>query len=198
MTLGISNLVQIYPVISNISPYLSTLDLYHLALANSELYQVLLSDKRTFANLTKNSICLNRGQPLLHKQYRKPIIYCDLLAWPCDRCPINICSVCEFRHSYDIDRNSADPHYSPGSYELEHVICYCSSCDSVLDPIIRDEWCFCDRRTMHICKPCSRRQGRREAGYNNSRTSIYEPHPNQKALHDHQHTRVVSHVRSLA
>lgn len=59
-----SNLLSIlsqYSILTTTAQYLSTLDLFHLGLANSELHGIILQSTPLFNNLKLTALCDGRG-----------------------------------------------------------------------------------------------------------------------------------------
>ena len=109
-----------YPILSTLSSYLSTVDLFNLVLGNRTLHSYILASRTTFNALCRDSLCDGRGLTkrqdfaglyrlgyLIHSlNFRKKIFQdepiearlyatkCDEAgALPCRKCDINICEV---------------------------------------------------------------------------------------------------------
>lgn len=110
-----------YPILTCLSSWLSTLDLYHLSLASKHFYTHILANKSVFDRLKRTALCDGRGLkqrqnfegPFELKDRRyvrgdrrrvwsdEPIEVqlwarkCDEAgALPCRRCGINVCEEC--------------------------------------------------------------------------------------------------------
>jgi hypothetical protein len=117
------DIISQYPVLCELSPFLSTLDLFHLALTNKASYGYILSSEAVFNILKRDALCNGTGlvkrqdQVGLYDLGRRfyfwgserriwqddPIevrLYgtrCDEAgALPCIKCNINICEVNAF------------------------------------------------------------------------------------------------------
>lgn len=117
---SLTTLVSQYPILCNLASFLSTLDLFHLALTNTTHYAHILASRPVFAALRRDALCDGSGlrkrqdfvgsYSLEHRKYQwghqrkiwqdEPIevrLYgtrCDATgALPCRKCGINVCEV---------------------------------------------------------------------------------------------------------
>lgn len=117
----VSDLISQYPILQVLSEYLSTLDLFHLALTDRSHYDYILSSKNIFNTLRRSCLCDGHGladrqnfvglYSLDRRSYNwglaRRVIWqddpievrlygtkCDdSEALPCIKCGINICEV---------------------------------------------------------------------------------------------------------
>jgi hypothetical protein len=117
---NLCDIISQYPVLGELSSFLSALDLFHLALTNKINHNYILSSKRIFDVLKRDAICdgtglskrqdqvglynigihhyawgserrIWRDEPIEVRLYR---IKCDEAgSLPCIKCNINVCEV---------------------------------------------------------------------------------------------------------
>ncbi|KAI8285535.1 hypothetical protein K4K60_001143 [Colletotrichum sp. SAR11_57] len=204
---SLSNLISSYPILSSLTEYVSTLDLFHLVLTNRSNHASILGSSVIFDRLKRSCLCDGRG--LARRQnftgshrihywklklrqepridFDEPIevrlfnLKCDETgALPCVRCGINICEECR-----DYPRWPNRSIYSFGRPHLNepcqsyNVMCLCPPCDEKQEQEVKG------------------REFDREAGrYYNEHTEFEggwaeddSDEPITKLLHDHQHDR---------
>ncbi|KAI8229734.1 hypothetical protein K4K55_006932 [Colletotrichum sp. SAR 10_96] len=118
---SLANLISSYPILSSLTQYVSTLDLYHVALTSRSNHASILGSPVIFDRLKRSCLCDGRGLArrqnftgphrihywklkLKHEpriDFDEPIevrlfnLKCDETgALPCVRCGINICEEC--------------------------------------------------------------------------------------------------------
>ncbi|KAF4811056.1 hypothetical protein CGCSCA5_v010168 [Colletotrichum siamense] len=165
---SLSNLISSYPVLSSLTEYVSTLDLFHLALTNRSNHASILGSPVIFNRLKRSCLCDGRGLArrqnftgphrihywkLKLKQepridFDEPIevrlfnLKCDETgALPCVRCGINICEECR-----DYPRWPNRSIYSFGRPHLNepcqsyNVMCLCPPCDEKQEKEIKGKF----------------------------------------------------------
>ncbi|KAF9873035.1 hypothetical protein CkaCkLH20_09545 [Colletotrichum karsti] len=158
ITPNLSNLISSYPILSTLAEYVSTLDLFHLALTNHSNHASILGSNPIFDRLKLSCLCDSRGlstrqtftgpyriryrrqklrqEPAItHDEPVEVRLYnlkCDEAgALPCVRCGINVCEECR-----DYPRWPTRSVYSFGRPHLNepcqsaNVMCLCGSCDA--------------------------------------------------------------------
>ena len=123
---SLTALISRYPTLEKLSSFLSTVDLFNLAITNRTHYSCILLSRNTFDILRRDCLCDGSGLAKrqnfvgLYSLERRPYIYgdrrkiwqdepieirlygtkCDnARALPCRRCSINVCEVSLKRHS---------------------------------------------------------------------------------------------------
>jgi len=158
---SLTTLVSRHPILHALASFLSTVDLFHLALANRTHYSHILASRATFDTLRCDCLCDGRGlakrQQFLGKyslerrsyvwgKERKiwqdePIevgLYntkCDEVgALPCRKCGINICEECRYyqREPSRYRFNGRRPHLN-ASLQICNVMCLCADCDAKVE-----------------------------------------------------------------
>ncbi|KAJ8067396.1 hypothetical protein OCU04_004747 [Sclerotinia nivalis] len=150
-------------ILTETARYLSILDLFHLALTNSNFHGIVLHSSAVFKRLKSIASCDGRGliarqnfkglyalrpedsdwgnggkKPLYDEELEVRVwnLKCDAVyALPCLSCGINICEECRYS-----PRVRDTPHYR--SYPRPHinpafmcynVLCYCDACDENIE-----------------------------------------------------------------
>ncbi|KAH7355396.1 hypothetical protein BKA65DRAFT_498330 [Rhexocercosporidium sp. MPI-PUGE-AT-0058] len=161
-----SNLVPLlsqYAILTRTAEYLSTLDLFHLALANSDFYAIILQSAHVFNRLKRTALCDGTG--LKERQEFRGIyafnsdddcrggatgrrlhydeelevrvwnLKCDATnALPCRDCGINVCEECRFVPRVRDSTYSACRRPHNNEYmDSSNVICYCPACDEKVE-----------------------------------------------------------------
>ncbi|CZR69082.1 uncharacterized protein PAC_18983 [Phialocephala subalpina] len=160
-----SNLLSLlsqYTLLTGTAKYLSTLDIFHLALANSECYGIILQSAPVFNRLKLTALCDGTGLTA-RQEFRGPYalgpkdftwgrtgrrphydeelevrvwnLKCDAAnALPCLSCGINVCEECRYvPRVRDTKRGShRRPHNEPTASSY-NVICYCTACDESVE-----------------------------------------------------------------
>ncbi|KAJ4258068.1 hypothetical protein NW762_008208 [Fusarium torreyae] len=158
---GLEDLISSYSILSTLTPWLSTLDLYHLARTNRSFYSFVYSSPKIFSSLSRHCLCDGRGLATrqnfgspYHKnrmsgrwdinphftgdeeiEVRLYNTKCDEAgALPCIKCGINICEECRCypRAAPPNAYPNRRPHLR-GSFELDNVMCLCDKCDDVAE-----------------------------------------------------------------
>ncbi|PVH75927.1 hypothetical protein DL98DRAFT_518383 [Cadophora sp. DSE1049] len=175
------SLVSQYELLVHTAKYLSTLDLFRLALTKSEFYGLILQSSAIFNRLKLSAICDGTGlRARQHverlyalrpedsswgKDGRKSrydgeievrvwILKCDAgNALPCRNCGINVCEECRYVPVYETlpDMVLVGDLTSTRS---RNIICYCKRCDNAVEadiPLSLSEYCDCDQYTRWIC-----------------------------------------------
>ena len=115
---SLNDITAQYPILMCLAEWLSTLDLFHLALTSRRHYDLILASKSVFSHLKRTALCDGRG--LARRQNvppppqtgfgGKPLITWDepieVQLWatrcdeagalPCRKCGINVCEVRRF------------------------------------------------------------------------------------------------------
>ncbi|KZL85090.1 hypothetical protein CI238_11185 [Colletotrichum incanum] len=178
---SIANFTSSYEILTTLASYISSLDLYHLALTDRTQHYHILASPTLFSTLRRQSLCDGRGlgkrqsfEPLYssHPNRWDPTaadeeievclynINCqEADALPCVKCGINICEECRFypRAEPSVDGPSRRPHLS---LEDDHgdIMCLCDECDAHLERENKgkflNELCDCDLYKRWICIKC--------------------------------------------
>ncbi|EXJ73393.1 uncharacterized protein A1O5_03153 [Cladophialophora psammophila CBS 110553] len=151
-------LIARYPVLQNLSSFLSTIDLFNLARTNRTHYSYILLSRTTFDALCRDCLCDGSGlakrqdffglYSLEHRNYcwgnkrriwqDEPIeiqLYgtkCDSArALPCRKCSINVCEECRYypREPPLAGYPRRRPHLN-SPCQNENIICLCPDCDT--------------------------------------------------------------------
>lgn len=167
-TPSILNLLSQHPILLELSSYLSTLDLFHLALASRYCHSLILGSPRLFEVLKRQCLCDGRGlrhQIAAHNRGENPEsgskysytagllddepievhLYarrCDEAgALPCLRCGINVCEECRVYPRTlrdDIYGRDRRPHLN-SCWFLGRVFCLCPACDVAMETRLQDQ-----------------------------------------------------------
>lgn len=159
---SILNLLSQHPILSALSGYLSTLDLFHLGLTSRYCHALVLGSPQLFDVLKRQCLCDGRGlrhrvaaynrseDPesgrkisytggLLNDEPIEVQLYaqrCDEAgALPCLRCGINICEECRvYPRTLPDDGYDRDwrPHLN-SCWFLSRVFCLCPPCDAAME-----------------------------------------------------------------
>lgn len=165
--ISLARLISQYPVIQSLSSYLSTLDLYHLALTCKEFHSYILPSKTTFDVLRRNCLCDGHG--LAERQacrglynpssvnyswnnkrhlvwYDEPIevrlynVKCgETTALPCRKCGLNVCEECRYYPRERPRSANRRPHLNVLA-RSENVMCLCRECDPILEDELRGQF----------------------------------------------------------
>ncbi|TIC95055.1 hypothetical protein CH35J_008791 [Colletotrichum higginsianum] len=155
-TLG--QLVSAYSILPTLATWLSTVDLFHLALANRAFHSHILGSPNVFAVLRRRCLCDGRGLAL-RQAYKPPYrklkqtggpsnnqswypdeeievrvfnAKCDEAgALPCLRCGINVCEECRYYPRASPVESDRRPHLREwGSHVFKNILCLCDGCDA--------------------------------------------------------------------
>ncbi|KAM5349364.1 hypothetical protein ACJ41O_005869 [Fusarium nematophilum] len=160
-TTTLDDLLSSYSILSSLASWLSTLDLYHLALTSRSSFSYILESRNVFQVLRRQCLCDGRG--LAKRQvFRSPYrtehdagkwtinpsftadeeievrlynVKCDEAgALPCVKCGINICEECRFYRRAAPPASYPDrrPHLT-SSHELFNIMCLCPTCDAATE-----------------------------------------------------------------
>ncbi|KAH6718251.1 hypothetical protein BKA61DRAFT_716983 [Leptodontidium sp. MPI-SDFR-AT-0119] len=176
-----------YTILTGTAQYLSTLDIFHLALANSDCYSMILQSPRVFNHLKLTALCDGRGLAQRQEFYsiysgldftqdaakRKPKYEeeIEVRVWnrKCD-------AECRFvpRVRDTNGRSYRRPHISINPwFIITNVICYCTACDVNVEaslPLSLSEYCDCDQYTRWICLKCKLEEEKIHGLYRQKRT----------------------------
>ncbi|KAH6883441.1 hypothetical protein B0T10DRAFT_410925 [Thelonectria olida] len=183
---SLTDLISSYAILPTLASWISTLDLYHLALVNRAHFSYILASQNVFKTLSRQCLCDGRGladrqefrrvfslSPFsyVHGNSRKIHedeeievrlynVKCDEAdALPCIKCGINLCEECRYYPRVQRRSPLRRPHLN-SSWQLENVMCLCPSCDAKLEEELAgqflNELCDCDRFERWICSKCVR------------------------------------------
>lgn len=154
-------LIQIPPILQTLASFLSTLDLFYLALTCKSNYYSIVAWPVTFRSLQRNCLCDGKG--LAERQtftglYRPPQhawgkqrpmrpdvdelpevrlfnLKCDEAGTlPCCKCGINVCEECRYypRELAQSQPAQRRPHLN-AAWESTNVMCLCTKCDAQVE-----------------------------------------------------------------
>ncbi|GKT61718.1 hypothetical protein ColTof4_02651 [Colletotrichum tofieldiae] len=198
---SIANLTSSYEILKCLAAYVSSLDLYHLALTNRTQYHRILDSPTLFSILRRESLCDGRG--LGKRQSFEPpysshpnrwdpgaadeeIEVClyniscqEADALPCVKCGINVCEECRFypRAEPSVFGPTRRPHLS---LEDDHgdIMCLCDECDANTEKKINgkflNELCDCDLYKQWICIKCYQEINKFSSDYFQNHTQMAE------------------------
>ena len=202
-----------YGLLRGLAQYLTTIDLFNIALTCKHLNDLILGQQRTFEELKKLNLC--DGSGLRARQEESKLenfschpkenattllnVQCDETGGrPCLKCGVNVCSECRcYPRVGDSYGPCRRPHYSV-TYQMYNIIAYCQACDEEVANRIGQEFCECDRYTRWICHACDVRERREASWYYENFTEFDGGGDEEEAarglmLGDHQHDRTVSY-----
>lgn len=154
---SLTNLISSYAILPTLASYISTLDLYHLALTNRTHFAHILSSPNIFSTLRRQSVCDGRGlskrqsfcgpyftgwdrchgrfdEDLADEEIEVRVynIKCDEAdALPCVKCGINVCEECRYYPRAEPSANG--PCRRPDIqhfYNFEDIMWLCLKCDA--------------------------------------------------------------------
>lgn len=159
-TLSLTHLISSYGILPTLASWMSTVDLYRLALTNKTHYACILASPNLFKSLRRQCLCDGRGlarrqafvKPYLSKrtaglspnpdmsddeeiEVRLYNVKCDAGgALPCQKCDINTCEECRYypRAAPANWYPVRRPHLT-SSFELYNIMCLCSACDAATE-----------------------------------------------------------------
>jgi hypothetical protein len=164
----LARLISEYPILQSLRSFVSSLDLFNIALTCKANYVFILSSKRLFNTLRQQSLCDGHGlaerqaftglYSLEHRQYNfggkrhifldEPIevylynLKCDEAeALPCRKCGINVCEECRYYSREPPPKG--DPRRRPhlnASWQSENVMCLCIECDADTENKLRGQF----------------------------------------------------------
>ncbi|RSM07888.1 hypothetical protein CDV31_008380 [Fusarium ambrosium] len=164
---NLTNLISSYSILTTLSSWISTLDLYHLALTNRTHHSFILASPQIFQVLTRQSLCDGRGladrQEFrgLYKIYDfdkgskiiqrdEPVevrlynLKCDETgALPCVKCGVNVCEECRYypRTTRSGRRRDSErrPHLN-ATFQIGAVMCLCPPCDAAMEKEVQGKF----------------------------------------------------------
>lgn len=166
-TPNITNLISSYSILTTLSSWISTLDLYHLALTNRTHHSFILGSPQIFKVLTRQSLCDGRGLADrkefrgLYKIYDfdkgcglirrdEPIevrlynLNCDEAgALPCVKCGINVCEECRYYPRTSPEGRGENPQRRPHlrkSFQMGAIMCLCPPCDAATEEEVKGKF----------------------------------------------------------
>ncbi|KAH6887026.1 hypothetical protein B0T10DRAFT_407001 [Thelonectria olida] len=189
---SLTDVISSYAILPTLASWISTVDLYHLALTNRSHYSHILASETIFKTLRRQSLCDGRGladrQALrnlnphfdyiwgrgrkIHRdeeiEVRLYNLKCDEAgALPCVRCGINVCEECRYCPRVPPENNYPvrRPHLN-GPLQLQGIVCLCLECDAKTEADVSgkflNELCDCDLFERWVCRGCNHAE--REAG----------------------------------
>ena len=185
---ALTDLLTHYPILTSLSSYISTLDLYHLASANRACRSHIQPSQARFDVLKRSALCDGRGLAMRHSfsgPYRLPESSmrwgvgrentrdtpievrlwnktCDEAgALPCIKCNINICEECRYYPRERPEDFVRRPHLN-SCFQAANIFCLCPPCDSRLEQELQgqhlNELCDCDVYKRWICLKCHQQE----------------------------------------
>ncbi|KAH7161486.1 hypothetical protein EDB81DRAFT_715013 [Dactylonectria macrodidyma] len=198
----LTDIVSSYAILPALASWLSTLDLYHLALTNRSNFASILGSPKIFKLFSRRCLCDGRGlvkrqefqhpyslpqENYLGENCRKihedePVevrlynIKCDEAgALPCVRCGINICEECRYYPREPLRYPERRPHLNV-SNEICNIMCLCRSCDDTVEKDVSgqflNELCDCDVFERWICTKCKGEESRLSKQYLKQHTIV--------------------------
>ncbi|UPK95208.1 hypothetical protein LCI18_006143 [Fusarium solani-melongenae] len=164
---NLTNLISSYSILTTLSSWISTLDLYHLTLTNRSHHSFILASPQIFKVLARQSLCDGRGltgrQEFrgLYKIYDfdkgcglirrdEPVevrlynLKCDEAgALPCVKCGINVCEECRYYPRTSPAGKGKDPKRRPhlnASFQIGDVMCLCPPCDAAMEEEVQGKF----------------------------------------------------------
>ena len=233
MSASLSSIISHYPIFQSLVSQINALDLYNLSLTSKQFYNLIYPAPATFSTFAHFTLCVDGAWNYDKRLYKDsdpepsedeyPIKCENINVRRCERCFVNVCMACRYHHDYEYrNDNHRDPHYTPGSYQLENMIYFCEECDEdvemgLLEPVElnpklspttgleaeidsneaqeeQDEWCKCDRKTRCWCQPCFKKHQKSWWEYADRCTKMMQQTKldGQMLIGDHQEDRAVS------
>ncbi|KAL6404700.1 hypothetical protein AUP68_11528 [Ilyonectria robusta] len=184
----LTDILSSYAILPTLATWLSTLDLYHLALTNRSNFSSILESRKIFKSLSRHCLCDGRGL-VRRQEFRKPYsigprdyawgrrrkiykdepievrlynVKCDEAgALPCIKCGINLCEECRSYPREPLERPKRRPHLD-AAYQLSHIMCLCELCDAAAEKEVTgkflNELCDCDIFERWICTRCESKE----------------------------------------
>lgn len=170
-----------YELLALLAQNLNTIDLYHVALTCSDLFDTILGSTITFNQLKRNALCDGSGL-----EFRLASGFCDFgfkqntaelrnakchetEGKPCLKCGFNVCKACRViprigPHGRVIHTDYKKPFITP-DLEYHNIICYCQECDKAVEERVGKGFCHCNRYWRWICRACHIREKRESSWY---------------------------------
>ncbi|KAH7151767.1 hypothetical protein B0J13DRAFT_546775 [Dactylonectria estremocensis] len=198
----LTGIVSSYAVLPVLASWLSTLDLYHLALTNRSNFAAILGSPEIFKLFRRRCLCDGRGlikrQEFQHPYNLPPDNYlrdncrkiqadepvevrlynvkCDEGgALPCVRCGINVCEECRYYPREPLHHPERRPHLNI-FFEISNIMCLCRSCDDKVEKDVSgkflNELCDCDVFERWICTKCKDEEGQLSKQYLRQHTIV--------------------------
>lgn len=207
-------LLSQYQLLELTAKHLSTIDLYHTALACSDLHEIILKSENIFKKLCRVALCdgsglrarqsfsgiyngcpYRFGRPSYEEEIEVRVFNarCDEKGGlPCIKCGINVCEECRYVPRVRDDpsyMSSRRPHLRP-DYSSVNIICYCNSCDKGVEQRMQGKLCGCDQYTRWICLRCRYKEIEESGWYYKNFTKYGDDMEGDgMVLGDHQHNR---------
>ncbi|CAH0046045.1 unnamed protein product [Clonostachys solani] len=192
---GLTDLISSYAILPTLATWVSTVDLYHLALTNRVHHSHILGSPTLFKKL--RSFCLCDGRGLIKRQnFQSPYrsipragewtrnshltsdeeievkLYnakCDEGgALPCVKCGINICEECRYYRRAKPSYQTRRPHLD-NARQISNIMCLCPNCDSAVEEEAKGQFlyelCNCDPWARWICTRCKTEESVFDAEY---------------------------------
>lgn len=184
-------LLEQYPILTSLSSFISTLDLYHLASTNKALHSYIQSPLRVFDILKRNCLCDGHGltarqscsgpwYQATHEQGQKRNDLVEVQLWntvcdetgalPCRKCGINICEECRWyprQGMHDLGPMGLSILHS--NTQNKYVVCLCPCCDMKQEEALENQFlnsrCDCNIYTRWICWRCFREEDEFDSRY---------------------------------
>lgn len=219
---SLDRIISLFPTLQSLASFVSTQDLFNLALTCKSNYLYILSSQRTFNALRRHCLCDGHGlverqtftglYSLDHLEHLSCTRYnswtdepievrlyntkCDATeALPCRKCGINICEECRYYQREPPDLPEPRPHVN-AAWESRNVMCLCNACDARLEGELQgqflNELCDCDVFTRWICHKCVKEEQQFTQEYYDDHTEIEEGGGITKYILDSQFYRDVS------
>ncbi|CAG9945745.1 unnamed protein product [Clonostachys rosea f. rosea IK726] len=181
---GLTDLISSYAILPTLATWMSTVDLYNLALTNRTHYSHILGSPTLFKKLRR--LCLCDGRGLVKRQnFQRPYytnrgagewtrnshLYSDEEievklynakcdeggALPCVKCGINVCEECRYYLRARPSYKTRRPHVD-SARQISNIMCLCPECDSAVEEEVKgqflNELCDCDPWARWICTRC--------------------------------------------
>ncbi|VUC34802.1 unnamed protein product, partial [Clonostachys rosea] len=197
---GLTDLISSYAILPTLATWVSTVDLYHLALTNRAHYSHILGSPTLFKKLRRFCLCDGRGlirrqnfqspyysNPKAGEWTRSPHLCsdeeievklynakCDEAgALPCVKCGINVCEECRYYLRARPSYQTRRPHVDRAR-QISNIMCLCPKCDSVVEEEVKgqflNELCDCDPWARWICTRCKIEESAFDANYSKNHT----------------------------
>ncbi|KAF7548779.1 hypothetical protein G7Z17_g6825 [Cylindrodendrum hubeiense] len=185
----LTDIISSYAILPTLASWLSTLDLYHLALTNRANFSYILASPNIFKSLSRHCLCDGRGLAK-RQEFRPPYnlesynyiwgsgrkihndepievrlynLKCDEAgALPCVKCGINLCEECRYYPRERPERAERRPHLN-AAFQLTYIMCLCEPCDAAVEKEVSGKFlndlCDCDVFKRWICTPCKEEEG---------------------------------------
>ncbi|KAF2789008.1 hypothetical protein K505DRAFT_352843 [Melanomma pulvis-pyrius CBS 109.77] len=211
---SLNRIISLFPTLQSLASFVSTIDLFSLALTNKSNYAYILSSQSTFNSLRRRCICDGRG--LLDRQTFAGLYNCNQLdvvynswsnswsnepievrlynancdaagALPCRKCGINICEECRHYQREPPDSIEPRPHIN-AAQEVRNVMCLCNACDARVEAKVRgqflNETCDCNVYKRWICHKCAKEEQKFTRKYYNEFTTLEQAEGLTKYIRD--------------